>query len=130
MIVNTSTPRPLCMRYQAISLLFSNDLWLFNWLLDGSRRHLNGTAADLVREASFFDPEIEVLALLAVCIWTERGLWPVSNAYQFLSDFRFESVILALEVLRGPTSNSCLCDICKEGVEHAMGAPFLFNNNG
>lgn len=71
---------PRCQCYHAISILFSNDLWLFDWLLDSGREDLAGDPVDLVREASFFDAEVEILANLAVCIWSERGVWPVTNA--------------------------------------------------
>lgn len=102
-----------CHRHHAVSFLFANDPQLFEFMFDADHRHLCALPSALVRESWFLPLEERVLAVLALCIWTERGHWPVHEAYLYLSDYRYEGLQLALEYLGNVAPGLCACSYCR-----------------
>ena len=113
MKLDTAPSLSFCQRHRAISLLFANDPDLFDFLFEPEHHHLNCMPSSLVRDARHLPREKRVLAILALCIWTERGVWPVHEAYLFLSDFRYEALQLVFDFLGSVKPSPCRCHICR-----------------
>jgi hypothetical protein len=87
-------------RWQAISLLLSNDSWLLDFIFTSDRSTLIADPQALIEDSRRFSGGQQLLLQIALHIWTDDGglsLWDIA---QRLDEIRFEAFSLCLEALR------------------------------
>lgn len=87
-------------RWQAISLLLSNDPWLLDFIFKADRSGLMADPKALIEASCSFSGGQQLLIQIALHIWTDDGglsLWDITHS---LDEIRFEAFSLCLEALR------------------------------
>lgn len=108
---------PVCQRHHAVSLLFSNDLYLLDFLLNADRSTLRENSKTLWEESEFLPLEEKVLVRIGLHFWTELSSLCFFEAYCCLNEHRFEGFLMANQVLRTPPVKKCICEQCLNPLE-------------
>lgn len=104
-----------CNRHHAISLLLANDPNLLGFIFGGNRER-EAIRPDVftawVAEGQEMDGQIELLIALALEIWWDKQVASIHEAYRYLSQIRFNGLLMAIEFLF--TTGGCGCQRCRQ----------------
>lgn len=110
----------LCNRKHAISLLFSNDPDLLDFLFTSDRSRLDWDSPyEAAFAASMMQRERFILVKIALDIWSCTGYSRLPEIYQQLGSERFEAFVLATEQLWG--LRGCHCLGCSQRLHPVLG---------
>jgi len=105
---------PMCVRWHAISLLFSEAPHFLNSIFDSTRRELDQVYCfELMSPTSCADPSVRALLMLALMIWNDESYIPCMDDYQDLAEKHYNCLQMAVDLLANPNHpEPCRCDYC------------------